>query len=111
MKSHKFFSVIWKINAIIIFIAGVFAFFAFAGSVLLFTGRIVETSNDVNIDMKKTDLKETSSLSEFSEVRGTPYLVAARTSAWSSGQEYYRKDTSAVRNYLLLNKYLPKISR
>lgn len=105
MKATKLFRIIWRINGIVILGLALFA----AVILLWGVGGIIRGAtsprNDGTIVNAPQDGKETFewSLSDFSTVEGTTYLMASAYSDHGYGLSSYEKSSPSVRNHLFVN--------
>lgn len=105
MKATRLFRIIWRINAIVILGIALFA----AVILLWGVGGIIKGAtsprNDGTIVNAPQDGEETFkwSLSDFSTVEGTTYLMASAYSDHGYGLSSYEKSTPSVRNHLFVN--------
>lgn len=105
MEDNTFFKNIWRINGIIIMVAGILAIcvLAFAGyQIISETTRDRNTRNIVNIQ-GESDIKEKWQLGYMSEIKGSPYVMIPLNSDQNYAQSYYSKSSSSIRNYLFIN--------
>ncbi len=104
MKTNKVFRFIWRLNALIILVGGLLF-----GLQTIWRERHIAReifgphfrSNIVNLE-KGEKISEFWSLGDFSQVEGTPWLVAPVISDQKYHQSYYSKEPSSVRNYMFL---------
>ena len=104
MEESKFFKYVWRINGLILLVAGILAIgvLAFVGyKIYLETTRERGTRNIVNIQ-KESEMEEEWRLGYMSEIQGTPYVMVPLNSDQSYDQSYYSKSTSSARNYLFI---------
>lgn len=104
MNLSPLFNLIWKINALLILVAGVMAcgLMAFVGYTIYkdharhYGDEVVNIAPDVDAEWR---------LGSFDRVAGTDYLKAAAYSEQSYGVAYgsASKEASAIRNYLFVN--------
>jgi len=105
MEENKFFRYIWRINGLILLVAGVMAIgvLAFAGyKIYAKTTRDRSTRNIVNIQ-EDSELKEEWRLGYMADIQGTSYVMVPLNSDQSYAQSYYSKSSSSARNYLFIN--------
>ncbi|WP_321530691.1 hypothetical protein [uncultured Desulfuromonas sp.] len=105
MEENKFFRYIWRINGLILLVAGVMAIgvLAFAGyQIYAKTTRDRNTRNIVNIQ-EDSELKEEWRLGYMADIQGTSYVMVPLNSDQSYAQSYYSKSSSSARNYLFIN--------
>jgi hypothetical protein len=103
MKAHRFFRVIWRINAVLILCVGLVG----ASGLILTTilgiySGTRHRSAFVNVDQSR-DVTIKWSLGHFLAVEGTPYLMAPANSEQKYRPSYYSKETTGIRNYLFFN--------
>lgn len=105
MKSSRFFSGIWRINAILILICGLFGAAMLAFALLFFlrdSSRTQHTRNVMRVADREVDTAQ-ESLSGFESIEGSPML---RATLWLK-QEYGfgsgMKEASSFRNVLLFD--------
>lgn len=105
MEEIKFFKYIWRVNGIILLIAGILAIgvLTFAGyKIYSETIRDRNTRNIVNIQ-EESEIKEVWRLGYMSQIPGTPCVMVALNSDQHYSQSYYSKSASSARNYLFIN--------
>jgi hypothetical protein len=104
MHSSKFFRYLWRINALIIFGAGIVLI-----GVLVFAAlkigqevfRTREVRNVVNVE-QGAGMKESLSLAHGQRIRGQTCLMVAMQSDQDYQQAYFKKSTKATRNYMFI---------
>ena len=106
MENNQFFKQVWRINGVIIMVAGVLAI-----GVLLFAAYqiFIETVRERGVDSvvnieKSAEVKEKWQLGYLSSIQGTPFVMVPLSSDQQYSQSYYDKSASSVRNYLFINK-------
>ncbi|MBT3041009.1 MAG: hypothetical protein KME37_18960, partial [Candidatus Thiodiazotropha sp. (ex Codakia orbicularis)] len=105
MEENKFFRNIWRINGLILLVAGILAI-----GVLTFAGYKLygETTHDrsarniVNIQ-EGSEIKEKWHLGYMTDIQGTSYVMVPLNSDQSYAQSYYSKSASSARNYLFID--------
>lgn len=105
MEESKFFKYVWRVNGLILLVAGILAIgvLAFAGyKIYSESTRDRNTRNIVNIQ-EESEIKEEWRLGRISETQGTPYVMVPLNSDQSYAQSYYSKSTSSARNYLFID--------
>jgi hypothetical protein len=107
MENSQFFKQVWRINGVIIMVAGLLAI-----GVLMFatyqifkeTVRERGVSGIVNIEAS-AEVKEKWQLGYLSSIQGTPFVMIPLSSDQQYSQSYYDKSASSIRNYLFINKH------
>jgi hypothetical protein len=105
MEENKFFRYIWRINGLILLVAGIMAIgvLAFAGyKIYGETTRDRSTRNIVNIQ-EDSEIKEKWLLGYMEDIQGTSYVMVPLNSDQNYAQSYYSKSSSSARNYLFIN--------
>jgi len=105
MKESKFFKFVWRLNGLILMIAGVLTIgvLVFAGyKIITDITRERNTHNIVNVQ-DEDDIKEKWQLGNMSDIEGGPWIMIPLNSNQSYAQSYYSKSSSSVRNYLFIN--------
>ena len=105
MEESKFFRYVWRVNGLILLVAGILAtgVLAFAGYQMYSKAtHDRSTRNIVNIQ-EGSEIEEEWRLGYMSEIQGTPYIMVPLNSDQSYAQSYYSKSTSSARNYLFIN--------
>ncbi len=105
MKESKFFKFVWRLNGLILMIAGILAIgvLVFAGyKIITDITRERNTHNIVNVQ-DEDDIKEKWQLGNMSDIEGSPWIMIPLNSNQSYAQSYYSKSSSSVRNYLFIN--------
>ncbi len=106
MENSQFFKQVWRINGVIIMVAGLLAI-----GVLMFAAYQIfkETIRErgvtgiVNIEAS-AEVKEKWQLGYLSSIQGTPFVMIPLSSDQQYSQSYYDKSASSIRNYLFINK-------
>jgi hypothetical protein len=105
MNTQRLFKNVWRINAIIIFAAGLLAiavlvFAAYEISKDIFREREVRAVVNTN---DSAIIQESLALGQATEVHGHPWLLAPIESDQKYDQSYYSKAAVAVRNYVFIS--------
>lgn len=106
MENSQFFKQVWRINGIIIMVAGLLAIgvLVFAAyQIFKETVRERGVNGIVNIEAS-TEVKEKWQLGYLSSIQGTPFVMIPLSSDQQYSQSYYDKSASSIRNYLFINK-------
>lgn len=106
MENSQFFKQVWRINGVIIMVAGLLAI-----GVLMFaayqifkeTIRERGVSGIVNIEASG-EVKEKWQLGYLSSIQGTSFVMIPLSSDQQYSQSYYDKSALSIRNYLFINK-------
>ncbi len=105
MELTRYERIVWKLNALIILVAGSMALFVLAVAGFRLLQDLLRTrhvSSVVNIT-PETRAAERLMLGQFSRIEGTDWLSAPLNGAQEFNQSYYEKSGSSVRNYLFFN--------
>ncbi|MCG8635293.1 MAG: hypothetical protein MI863_15790 [Desulfobacterales bacterium] len=105
MEENRFFRLIWRINAVVIFIAGLLTVAGLVyGIVFLFqSGSGPHYTEDIVNTETGPGMVEEWHLERFEPVTGTQVVVASLVSDQAYDQDYFDKETYSVRNLLFIN--------
>lgn len=101
MRSNQFFRKVWRVNALVILIAGVLGVGLLAFTTIyalreIFRDREVTAVVNTGEDQK---IREVLSLAQATQIAGQPWLLVAVESDQKYDQSYYSKSAVAARNY------------
>ncbi|CAG36110.1 hypothetical protein [Desulfotalea psychrophila] len=105
MKESRFFTLVWRINGLLLMVAGVLAIgiSTFAGyKIITDIVRERSSSNIVNVE-EKDAIKEEWQLGYLTNIEGGPYVMSPLRSEQNYAQSYYSKSSTSARNYLFIN--------
>ena len=105
MEDNKFFRYVWRVNGLILLVAGLLAIglLGFAGYEIHSNEKHDRnTRNPVNVQDGEEAGKDWY-LGDMSDVQGTPYVMVTLISDQSVSRSNYSRSKSSARNYLFIN--------
>jgi len=105
MEDNKFFKYVWRINGIIVLIAGVLAIgvLTFVGYKLYFEATSNHSLRNIVNIQEESEVDEDWRLGHMAEIKGSPYVMVSLNSDQRYTQSYYSKSSLSPRNYLFIN--------
>ncbi|MBN1967771.1 MAG: hypothetical protein JXR48_02110 [Candidatus Delongbacteria bacterium] len=105
MENNRFYKIVWRLNAIVILIAGIIAIF-----ILLFVGynfyrdffgsRFVPDAINVS---ENNNIQETRSLGYLQRIEGTNFICIPFETDQTYAHSYFSKSLNSYRNYLFID--------
>jgi hypothetical protein len=106
MEESKIFKNIWRFNALVIMLVGIFGLvLAIFSSIMLYKNftRDITVKNIVNIE-DKTKKKEEWKLGSITTIKGSNYIMMPLSANQNYSMDSYSKLTSSIKNYLFLDE-------